>query len=103
MTHIRWSASWTAASRPWAGACCGAGWSTRFVTRHAWARGTGTIEALLQTGVLDALREQLRGAGDVERILTRVGLGSARPRDLSTLRSTLACLPDVHETLAGRE
>ncbi|MEM1411354.1 MAG: DNA mismatch repair protein MutS, partial [Pseudomonadota bacterium] len=38
---------------------------------------------------------------DVERILSRVGLGSARPRDLSTLRGTLGCLPTVHQTLSS--
>lgn len=59
-----------------------------------------TIGALVNTGVLDELRETLRGAGDVERILSRVGLGSARPRDLSTLRGTLRCLPVLHEALA---
>ena len=59
------------------------------------------IGALANTGVLEDLREILRGAGDVERILSRVGLGSARPRDLSTLRATLACLPRLHETLAS--
>ncbi len=59
------------------------------------------IDALANTGVLEALRETLRGAGDAERILSRVGLGSARPRDLSTLRGTLGALPVLHEALAG--
>jgi DNA mismatch repair protein MutS len=36
-----------------------------------------------------SLREQLRGIGDLERILARVALRSARPRDLSTLRDGL--------------
>ena len=55
-----------------------------------------TIGALLETGAADDLREQLRGVGDVERILTRVALGSARPRDLSTLRQTLSALPGLN-------
>ncbi len=66
----------------------------RLAARHR------AVEALATTGVLQDLREILRGAGDVERILTRVGLGSARPRDLSTLRGTLGCLPRLHETLS---
>ena len=36
-----------------------------------------------------ALHETLRGIGDLERILARVALKSARPRDLIELRSTL--------------
>jgi DNA mismatch repair protein MutS len=35
------------------------------------------------------VREALRGLGDIERILSRVALRSARPRDLSTLRDAL--------------
>ena len=43
----------------------------------------------------EPLRELLRDVGDVERILARVALKSARPRDLSRLRDTLALLPQV--------
>jgi DNA mismatch repair protein MutS len=71
--------------------------------RERLGRRHRAIEALATTGVLDDLRETLRGAGDVERILSRVGLGSARPRDLTTLRSTLACLPRLHESLSSGE
>ena len=35
----------------------------------------------------------LSGVGDLERILARVGLRSARPRDLTQLRSSLSSLP----------
>ncbi|HET6263572.1 MAG TPA: DNA mismatch repair protein MutS [Usitatibacter sp.] len=38
---------------------------------------------------------------DVERITARVALRSARPRDLSGLRDTLATLPDLHAALAA--
>ncbi|HKX56834.1 MAG TPA: DNA mismatch repair protein MutS, partial [Xanthomonadales bacterium] len=41
------------------------------------------------------LREKLRGIGDVERILARVALRSARPRDLSTLRFALRVAPEL--------
>ena len=47
------------------------------------------IETLRQTMGLEDLREQLRPIGDMERILTRVALKSARPRDLSTLGQSL--------------
>jgi len=48
----------------------------------------------------ESLRERFRGLGDVERILSRVALRSARPRDLSTLRDGLGMLPDLRALLA---
>lgn len=45
------------------------------------------------------LAELLRRVGDIERILTRVALKSARPRDLTQLRTALGCLPQVQEHL----
>ncbi|MCC6171574.1 MAG: DNA mismatch repair protein MutS, partial [Gammaproteobacteria bacterium] len=48
----------------------------------------------------EALREELHGVGDVERILARVALRSARPRDLAGLRLSLAKLPAVRAALA---
>ncbi|MEO7741617.1 MAG: DNA mismatch repair protein MutS, partial [Usitatibacter sp.] len=46
------------------------------------------------------LRELFAPWTDVERITARVALRSARPRDLSGLRDTLATLPDLHAALA---
>jgi DNA mismatch repair protein MutS len=57
------------------------------------------IGRLLDSGVLDRIREILRTVGDVERIVSRVALKSARPRDLSTLRLTLSNLPSLGEAL----
>ena len=48
-----------------------------------------------------ALRQCLRRVGDLERILARIALRSARPRDLAQLRSALAALPDLHAALAA--
>jgi DNA mismatch repair protein MutS len=42
----------------------------------------------------------LRAIGDVERVLARVALRSARPRDLVQLRSSLAGLPPLRAALA---
>jgi DNA mismatch repair protein MutS len=47
------------------------------------------------------VRASLRGIGDVERMLARVALKSARPRDLIGLRDALAKLPELQRTLAG--
>jgi DNA mismatch repair protein MutS len=57
-------------------------------------------DALIQNSTHETLREQLRGFGDVERILARIALKSARPRDLSTLRQALQALPSLQTTLA---
>jgi len=59
------------------------------------------VEHLIEHALDAPLRERFRALGDMERILTRVALRSARPRDLSTLRDALALLPDIRHTLAG--
>ena len=59
------------------------------------------IDALLAAGAHAGLREMLRGSADVERILSRVALRSARPRDLVELRDTLGRLPVLQEGLAS--
>ncbi len=59
------------------------------------------IESLLDANRHAGVREILRGIGDLERILGRVALRSARPRDLSTLRDGLALAPALRDALAG--
>jgi DNA mismatch repair protein MutS len=58
------------------------------------------VETLIDRGSDADIREQFRRLGDLERILTRVALRSARPRDFSTLRDGLGLLPAVREVLA---
>lgn len=48
-----------------------------------------------------AAKGLLRRVADVERISARIALRSARPRDLASLRDTLALIPDVITCLAG--
>jgi len=48
---------------------------------------------------LETLRSQLRQIADIERISGRIALGSARPRDLSSLRDSLAVLPAIAREL----
>ncbi len=58
--------------------------------------------ASLQTDIdLDGLREDLKPQGDMERILSRVALRSARPKDLGRLGKALLTLPQVHQRLHG--
>ncbi|PJK02371.1 DNA mismatch repair protein MutS [Lysobacteraceae bacterium NML75-0749] len=59
------------------------------------------VQTLLDARVAEDLRATFRGFGDIERILTRVALRSARPRDLSTLRDALANLPALRADFAG--
>lgn len=47
------------------------------------------------------LRQHLKNVGDMERILTRVALRSARPRDLTRLFASLATLPEIASALKG--
>ena len=57
-------------------------------------RGDGAMEPCL------GLRQSLGKVSDVERIAARVALCTARPRDLSALRETLALLPELHALIA---
>jgi DNA mismatch repair protein MutS len=57
------------------------------------------ITALIAAG--ERVREALAGIPDVERILARVALKSARPRDLAQLRTALAALPGLAAALAA--
>lgn len=50
------------------------------------------IAALVEQFRFEQLRAALGPVGDLERILARVALGSARPRDLTRLHDTLASL-----------
>jgi len=58
------------------------------------------IEALIQNHQYSDICEIFRGIGDVERILARVAIKSARPRDLAVLRDSLKLIPELHQQLA---
>ncbi len=49
------------------------------------------------------MRGQLGGIGDIERVLGRVALRSARPRDLAQLRGALAALPTLGALVARHD
>ncbi len=54
----------------------------------------------LRNGRADGLRSLLGEISDIERIVSRIALRSARPRDLSGLRDTLRSLPAVQATVS---
>ena len=49
----------------------------------------------------DAVAEQLKAVADLERIVSRVEVGSANARDLVALRSSLSVLPALKDVLRG--
>jgi len=66
---------------------------------HRPLRSTAVLRARYQAvdsilaGATDVLQHSLDGVGDMERILSRVALRSARPKDLRQLRESLSRLP----------
>ncbi len=75
-------------------------WLNRPLRDHGVLRSRYQALGALSDGRrYERLREHLHGIGDVERILSRVALRSARPRDLTQLRTSLAMLPGLRATL----
>lgn len=69
-------------------------WLNRPLTdQAAIGRRQSAVAALLEGYHFEPVQEHLKGIGDVERILSRVALRSARPRDLARLRDAFAVLP----------
>lgn len=67
--------------------------------REALHNRLDAIDDMQEQGLVHALRDTLRGIGDIERMLARVALKSARPRDLAGLRDALAQLPALQATV----
>jgi DNA mismatch repair protein MutS len=76
-------------------------WLNRPLRNQALLQGRyQALDALEHGGALNPLRKALEPIGDIERILSRIALRSARPRDLTQLRSSLGALPAVRASLA---
>lgn len=76
----------------------------RWVNRPLRDRNTlrhryDAIRQINRAGAVEPLTNLLRGLGDIERIMTRIAMKSARPRDLATLRDALDRLPDLHKLI----
>ncbi|NLY13187.1 MAG: DNA mismatch repair protein MutS [Gammaproteobacteria bacterium] len=59
------------------------------------------IAYLLNDYHFETVQPALKDIGDIERILARISLRSARPRDLARLRDALNALPGLQQVLAG--
>jgi DNA mismatch repair protein MutS len=75
---------------------------------HRPLRDRGTLRAryhavatLMEAAQHTAVATPLKAIGDLERIVARIALRSARPRDLTQLRAALAVLPPLHQLLAA--
>src|SRR5450631_2279984 len=73
---------------------------------HRPLRDRGTLRAryqavatLLESAQYPAVAQALKSIGDLERIIARIALRSARPGDLAQLRAALAALPDLQRVL----
>ena len=71
--------------------------SNRIRERHA------AVSRLRENAFHTDIAALLHGMGDVERILARIALRSARPRDLETLQLALGQLPALHAALDAVE
>ncbi len=77
-------------------------WIRRPLRDHAALRHRyHAVATLIESNRYDSLHETLRGIADIERVLARVALRSARARDLAALRDALALLPRLHPALKG--
>ena len=77
----------------------------RWINRPVRSRQTlnhrlDAVDQIIRERRDEDLRETLKQIGDTERILARVALRSARPRDLARLRDALAALPGLSHALA---
>jgi len=75
-------------------------WISRPLRKQAAVRERhAAIACLLERHLVEATQELLRSIGDIERILARVALKTARPRDLAVLRDSLSSLPTLQAGL----
>ncbi len=57
------------------------------------------VRELIDSGLTTTITNHLKKIGDLERIVARIGLQSARPRDLTRLRDSLKELPELKKQL----
>ncbi|WP_076542999.1 DNA mismatch repair protein MutS [Shewanella sp. UCD-KL21] len=58
------------------------------------------VAELIDSGLYADLHQQLKALGDIERIMARLAIRSARPRDFARLRQALELLPEIQQTLS---
>ena len=79
-------------------------WLTRPIRdREALAQRLHAVGTLIEHGIHETVRALLTDIGDLERVLSRIGLATARPRDLAQLRAALHAVPRLREAIAGAD
>ena len=79
-------------------------WLTRPIRDHeALAKRLHAVGSLIEHDTHEPVRALLADVGDLERILSRIGLATARPRDLAQLRAALHTVPRLREAIAGAD
>ena len=73
------------------------------VAERIWERQEAVAELLEHAGVRRALRAELKGVRDLERLAGKVGAGRVLPRELRALATSLGTLPLLRQHLAGSE
>ena len=73
------------------------------VEKNAIENRLNRVEALIATLDLTSLRDSLTPVRDMQRMLTRVALNTARPRDLTGIRESLAAIPLITEWLKEQQ
>ena len=59
-----------------------------------------SIQQLMSLQGVESCQQLLKQLGDIERVLARIALRTARPRDFIQLRLALSLLPDFHSVLS---
>ena len=79
-------------------------WLTRPIhDRETLAKRLHAVGALIEYGTWEPLRALLADVGDLERVLSRIGLATARPRDLAQLRTALHTVPRLRDAIGGTD
>ncbi|QIR13842.1 DNA mismatch repair protein MutS [Shewanella aestuarii] len=67
--------------------------------RVAVSQRHNAISELIDQDLYPLLHDQLKALGDIERIMARLALRSARPRDFARLKQALGLLPEIQQIL----
>jgi len=61
-----------------------------------------TVRDIIELDLISPIQPLLKGLGDIERIVSRIALRSARPRDFARLRNALQQLPELQDELENK-
>jgi len=79
-------------------------WLQRPIRQHAVLKERhAAVAELISSNLIDNLAQELKSISDIERIVARIALKSARPRDLSNLKDTLLALPNLLQAISTTE